>query len=155
MSYWETINNDLSGQNGFVYLMFVGRETIGKIIVEDITTSKFQILAVPKDQVYAAISFLEKKKHIRQIRKEGRSKIRTAILEPIVESFQHFNWEFNEDAIKVIGKYMSYFPEYSKYSWQIADKPLADILGKTPEEWKEFQKFINSTILKTFKKENG
>lgn len=146
MSYWKKINRDLGGQNGFVYLMFLGRKTTGENVIEELLTApEYPILATPEDQVYAATSFLEKKKYLRLVEKEGRRKIRTARLEPLVETYQHFEFPFNEKVIRIIGKHLTFFPKYTALLLQARD---ATIRGK---EWSYlfeafYKPFVNDIV---------
>ena len=101
---------DLRGQNGLFYLMFVGREISGKRVADELKNK--DILADPEDQVYAAISFLQRNGYLSTVDRDGREKFRTANLEPIVESFQKWDILFNQDVVRRVGKYMDLFPEF-------------------------------------------
>ncbi len=111
MKTWEQIKKDLSGQNGFFYIMYVGRETTGKEVADELKNK--EIVADPEDQVYAAISFLERNGYLNTVGREGRKKFRTGNLGPIVESFEKCEMLFNQDVIGRIGKYMKYFPDFA------------------------------------------
>lgn len=129
MTYWEKINKDLTGQNGFVYLMFLGRKTAGEDVATELANVEHKILERPEDQVYAAIRFLEKKGYLHFIRKEGRRKIRTAKLDPMIETCQQYDLPFNEGVIRAIGKSMG---DFSKHVSRILHARVTKIRGK---EW--------------------
>ena len=92
--------------------MFLGRKTTGKNVIEEMSQSKYPILADPKAQVYAATSFLEKTKYLHRIPNDGKEKIRTSNLEPIIETFDQFNLPYNEKIIKIFGKALNVFPKF-------------------------------------------
>ena len=123
MNYLDQINKDLGGQNGLIYLMFLGRKTTGDNIIQELKYVKnrkfgYSILADPDDQVYAATSFLTKKGYIHQVDKKGRHKFRTAKLEPIIETLQQHELPFNKKIITITGKGMHVFPIYVSVNFQ-------------------------------------
>ena len=123
MNYLEQINKDLSGQNGLIYLMFLGRETSGENVVNELIKAQnqrmgYSLLSRPDDQVYAATSFLEKQGYIYEVRKEGRHKIRTAKLDPIIETLEQNDLPFSENVIRITGKGLHIFPLYVSILFQ-------------------------------------
>jgi hypothetical protein len=123
MNYLEQINKDLGGQNGLIYLMHLGRKTTGENIILELNKAKtrkrgYSPLADPQDQVYAATSFLTKKGYIYEVAREGRHKIRTAKLDPIIETLDQNDLPFNEKVIKITGKGLHVFPLYVSINFQ-------------------------------------
>lgn len=112
---WENISKTLSGQNGLVYLMFLGRQTTGEEVANELKDKNLKILADPADQVYTALSSLLKKGYICEVGKKGHYKIRVAELGPIIETCKKLKIPFSkveEDMVKTMGRFMKYFPPF-------------------------------------------
>lgn len=145
------IRKELSGQNGLVYLLFLGRETSAIKVVEELESPEMQdavsaqprhavrILADAKAQVYFALSKLGQKGHVKTIRQEGRDKIRTSDPEPYFRTYELLGFGLNRkmenEKISRIGRYLSLFPyvlahRFAHYGKTIRKMTWDDLLGE-------------------------
>jgi hypothetical protein len=152
MKTWEQINNDLGGQNGIVYIMYIGRNTTGERIWREIDQSRIveniketgklvekeiaPSLLANEEQVYAAQRFLLKNKYIRDVKKEGHYRIRTASIEALVESQQQLSGYATTKLAEIAAKYIDVFPKYVNYFLTFHH---SSIRGK---EWSYIYEFI-------------
>jgi hypothetical protein len=143
------IRKGLSGQNGLVYLLFLGRETSAVKVVEELESPDLQnavsdhravhILADAEAQVYFALSRLKQRGYVNTIRPKGRDKIRTSDPEPYFRTYELLGFGLNRrmesEKITRIGRYLNLFPYvlahmFARYGKTIRKMTWDDLLAE-------------------------
>lgn len=141
--YWTRINKDLSGQNGLIYIMYLGRETTaGDISKEFKNVLGTPILKDPDDQVAASSKFLERNNYISLVRMvDAKSKVRTANLEPLKATCEYYSSicvssAHEKEELEILAKYISDFPQFVS---EFLERDKATIRGK---EWSYIWRYL-------------
>jgi hypothetical protein len=124
---FKNSNNLLSGANGIVYLLFVGRNNyaanIQDLMTDKLFADKSNINQITHKLLESGNDFLISKGYFRKKGDRGRARhIYTANTNPIIGTLKKFNITFNEDELKFAFNQLSetadFFPKYLTNTFQ-------------------------------------